>query len=176
MKKLEEVYLVIPSMEHKQAYNEMLLDFEKTENSIHPTAIRPKGMDYINWLRNLETYKRSVTCPSQFAPSDTYFLVNNYNKIFGAITIRHYLNEELLKFGGHIGYGIRPSERRKGYANVMLKMALKNCVNLGIKQVLITCNKGNIASEKTIISNGGVLENELMEENGNTVQRYWVEL
>ena len=173
---LEEVYLVNPSMQHKEAYNEMLLDFEKAGYRINPTAIRPKGMDYINWLRNLETYKSSETCPSQFSPSETYFLVNNYNKIFGAITIRHYLDEELLKFGGHIGYGISPSERRKGYAKVMLRLALKNCINLGMKQVLITCNKGNIASAKTIISNGGVFENELIEDNGNIVQRYWVEL
>ncbi|MBZ9685861.1 GNAT family N-acetyltransferase [Clostridium estertheticum] len=173
---LDEVYLVTPSMEHKESYKEMILEFEKAEDSIYPGAIRPRGMDYKDWLKNLETYRSSETCPSHLAPSDTYFLVNKYNRIFGAISIRHCLNEELLKFGGHIGYGIIPSERRKGYAKSMLKMALENCKSRNMKQVLITCNKVNIASAKTIIANGGVLENELMEEDGNLVQRYWVEL
>jgi predicted acetyltransferase len=174
--KPEEVFLVTPSMEHNAAYNEMLLEFEKVGERISPGALKPRGMDYASWLRNLEIYKNRETCPSHFATSETYFLVNKYNKIFGAISIRHELNEELRKFGGHIGYGMLPTKRRRGYAKVMLKMALQKCENLGIKQVLITCNKDNIASAKTIIANGGALENELMEDNGNIVQRYWVEV
>lgn len=82
----------------------------------------------------------------------------------------------MLKFGGHIGYGVRPSERRKGYASKMLRMALDKCKAMGIDQVLITCNKDNAASVKTIIANGGIYENELAEDNGNVVKRYWIEL
>ncbi|MCB2299299.1 GNAT family N-acetyltransferase [Clostridium tagluense] len=173
---MEEVYLVIPSVEHKEEYNEMLLEWKKTKEHIYPGAINPKGMDYINWLKNLETYKTNETCPSHLVPSDTFFLVDKHNKVFGAISIRHYLNEQLLKFAGHIGYGIRPTERRKGYAKVMLKMALEKCKNIGITQILITCDKYNIASAKTIIANGGIFENELIEDDGNVLQRYWIEL
>jgi predicted acetyltransferase len=172
--KLEQVYLAVPSKEHMDSYNTMLLEWEETKERIYPGAIRPKGLDYFQWLKVLESYKTRETCPSQYAPSDTYFLINKNGKVLGAISIRHYLNEDLLKFGGHIGYGIRPTERRKGYASLMLKMALEKCREMDMKQVLITCNKDNIASAKTIIANGGVFENELMEDDGNIVQRYWI--
>lgn len=173
---MEEIYLVEPSMEYEKAYNEMLLDFHNTRERVHPGAIKLRGMDYTTWLKNLIINKSIKTYPPHFVPSDTYFLVNKNNKILGAISIRHYLNEELLKFGGHIGYGISPSERRKKYATEMLRMAIEYCKNLGMEKILVTCNKNNIASAKTIAANGGVIENELMEDNGNIVQRYWIKL
>ncbi len=163
-------------MEHKHGYNEMLLECEEKGERISPGSIRPRGRDYISLLKDLESYKTREKCPHHFAPSDTFFLINNQNKILGAVCIRHCLNEELLKFGGHIGYGIRPSERKKGYATIMLRMALEKCWTMGIDKVLVTCNKDNIPSAKTILANGGILENELMEDNGNIVQRYWIEL
>lgn len=169
------VYLVIPSLEHKDAYSEVIAEWIEAEEHIYPGAIRPRGTDYRSLLELLESYRNGETCPSNLVPSDTFFLANEYNKILGAISIRHYLNEQLLKFGGHIGYGIRPSERRKGYATVMLKMALEKCRKIGINHILITCDKDNIASAKTIIANKGILENELVEDNGNIVQRYWIE-
>lgn len=91
------------------------------------------------------------------------------------MNIRHYLNDKLFETGGHIGDGIRPSERRKGYATAMIGLALEECRKLGIDRVLICCDKDNIGSAKSIQRNGGVLENEV-EENGNSVQRYWIEL
>lgn len=97
------------------------------------------------------------------------------NILVGAVNIRHYLNDELLKTGGHIGDGIRPGERRKGYATAMIALALEECRKLGIKRVLMTCDKNNIGSAKSIINNGGVLENEI-EEDGHVEQRYWIQL
>lgn len=93
----------------------------------------------------------------------------------GAVNIRHYLNESLYKSGGHIGDGIRPSERRKGYATAMIDLALEKCKELGINKVLMTCDKTNIGSAKSIINNGGVLESEF-EEDGVVEQRYWITL
>lgn len=93
----------------------------------------------------------------------------------GAVNIRHRLNEKLLKTGGHIGDGIRPSERRKGYATAMLALALEECKKLGIDKVLMCCDKDNIGSAKSIVKNGGVLENEV-EEEGHIEQRYWIQL
>jgi len=173
---LKKVYLAIPSIQYKEAYIELMIEWEKTKEHIYPGAINSKGMDYGNWLKSLELYKTKETCPSHLVPSDTFFLVNEYNKILGAISIRHYLNEQLLKTGGHIGYGIRPTERRKGYATVMLRMALEKCREMNIKRVLITCDKDNIASAKTIIANGGIFENELSEDDGTIIQRYWIEI
>jgi predicted acetyltransferase len=175
-RKDEELYLIEPLMEHKEAFNEMLIEFEEAKERVYPRTLRPKGMDYSNLIKKLESYRNVEACPPHRVPSDTYFLVNKYNKLLGAITIRHYLNEELLKFDGHIGYGIRPTERGKGYAKTMLKMALKVCEDRGMKRILVTCNKDNIASAKTIIANGGVFENEMVEDNGTIIKRYWIGL
>ena len=109
-------------------------------------------------------------------PDTTLFCLEKDRNIFvGAVNIRHHLNEELLKTGGHIGAGIRPSERRKGYATAMIGLALEECRKLGIENVLITCDKDNIGSAKSIIKNGGVLENEV-EEDRHMEQRYWIQL
>ncbi len=97
------------------------------------------------------------------------------NIFVGAINIRHTLNQSLLNTGGHIGDGVRPSERRKGYATNMIKLGLEECRKLGIERVLITCDKSNIGSAKSIINNGGVLENEVIED-GVVEQRYWITL
>ena len=94
-------------------------------------------------------------------------------RILGAIDIRHELNAYLHTYGGNIGYGIRPSERKKGYATQMLNLALEQCKILGMQKVLITCFKDNVGSAKTILNNGGVLENEVAE-NGILKQRYWI--
>lgn len=91
------------------------------------------------------------------------------------IHIRHKLNEYLFEFGGHIGYSVRKFEWRKGYAKEMLHLALEKCKDMNIGKVLITCSKENIASAKTIIYNGGVLENEISKGERIT-QRYWISL
>lgn len=98
------------------------------------------------------------------------------NILLGAVNIRHYLNDYLLKYAGHIGDGIRPSERRKGFATEMIRLALIECKKIGIDKVLMVCDKSNIASSKTIIKNGGILENEFVDENGVIQQRYWIEI
>jgi predicted acetyltransferase len=103
--------------------------------------------------------------PNGIVHSDIYFLVNKDSKyLVGAIDIRHYLNEYLLKYGGNIGYGVRPSERQKGYATKMLALALGECKKIGMTKVLITCFKNN-----------GFLENEVIED-GMIKQRYWIRL
>lgn len=93
----------------------------------------------------------------------------------GAINIRHYLNESLLLNGGHIGDGVRPSERRKGIATKMIELALQECKRLGIDRVLMVCDKVNIGSAKSIRNNGGILENEVVVD-GVVEQRYWITL
>ena len=110
-------------------------------------------------------------------PDSVLFLLDVERDILlGAVNIRHYLNDYLLQFGGHIGDGIRPSERRKGYATEMIRLALIECKKLGIDRVLMVCDKSNIGSAKSIINNGGILENEFVDEDGEINQRYWIDL
>lgn len=102
----------------------------------------------------------------------------NDNRVVGMIQIRHFLNDYLLKYGGHIGYSVRKSERNKGYAKEELRQALIYCKDiLHINRVLLTCDKDNFASKKTILSQGGKKENEvLIKEENCIIERYWIDL
>ena len=104
-----------------------------------------------------------------------FYLTDNTNRILGVVNIRHRLTDKLLIEGGHIGYGIRPSERRKGYATKILELALVEAKKLGIERALVTCDKENIGSAKTILRNGGKFDQENLYE-GRIVQRYWIDV
>ena len=168
--------LIFPTIEHKEAvlaYRREWLDI-KPDERIHGSwgLQNPKYEDYELWLSEIENLRISPM-PNINVPASTYFAVIE-DRLIGTVQIRHCLNDSLLKTGGHIGYGVHPSERLKGYGTKILSLALDKCRLLGIQKVLITCDKENTDSAKTIINNGGVLENELIEETGNVLQRYWI--
>ncbi len=107
----------------------------------------------------------------------TFILVDDSNHIYGGTNLRHELNDNLLNFGGHIGYLIRPSERRKGYGTLILSLVLKECQKRGITKVLVTCREGNIGSAKVIEKNQGIYENSKKKVEDNKIyRRYWIEL
>ena len=153
--------------------DEWKLDHELNHANTSPWAIfRNDYHDFDYYLENLETNEPK----DGRVPDSVYFLLDIEREILlGAVNIRHYLNDYLLQFGGHIGDGIRPSERRKGYATEMIRLALIECRKLGINRVLMVCDKTNVGSAKSIIKNGGVLENEIVDDNGKTQQRYWID-
>lgn len=169
--------LVKLTNEYKNQLIDMLAewkeDIELNHTNHSPWAIFKNDYhDFDYYLKNLEIKEASTGK----VPDTVLFCLDKDRNIFvGAVNIRHYLNEGLLKTGGHIGDGIRPSERRKGYATAMIALALEECKKLGIDKVLMCCDKDNIGSAKSIISNGGILENEI-EADGEIVQRYWIKL
>ena len=165
--------LVKLSEEYKRHLNEMMEEWYATGENIIPYVIRKNDYkDFEYYMDNLEVKEGT----ENLVPDSTFFCLDEDRDIFvGAVNIRHYLNEALLKDGGHIGDGVRPSERRKGIATKMIGLALDECRKLGIDRVLMVCDKDNIGSAKSIINNGGVLENEITVE-GVVEQRYWIEL
>ena len=165
--------LVRASNQYCEQIKDMLDEWHSTGEKIIPYAIRRTDYrDFANYCDNLEVSDAS----GGLVPDSTFFCLDEERDIIvGAVNIRHYLNESLLLNGGHIGDGVRPSERRKGIATKMIALALEECKRLGITKVLMVCDKENIGSSKSIQNNGGILENEI-EVNGVVEQRYWIEL
>lgn len=165
--------LVKAAKEYQTQITEMLDEWHFFKEKIIPYAIRKS--DYHNFEYYCENLEIKDTNKG-LVPDSTFFCLDeDRNIMVGAVNIRHYLNEALLLNGGHIGDGVRPSERRKGIATKMIGLALQECRKLGIDKVLMVCDKDNIGSAKSIINNGGVLENELIID-GITEQRFWITL
>lgn len=152
---------------------DMLNEWYASGEKIVPYAIR--RTDYHNFREYCERLEVQNACGG-LVPDTTFFCLDEDRDVMvGAVNIRHFLNESLLLDGGHIGDGVRPSERRKGIATKMIGLALQECRKLGIDKVLMVCDRENIGSAKSIINNGGILENEVVVD-GVTEQRYWIAL
>ena len=116
-----------------------------------------------------------------YVPSDVFLAVRvSDGRVVGVIDFRRPLSDFLLRYGGNIGYTVRPTERRRGYASEMLRLLLPIARAAGETRVLVTCDRDNEASRRTIVRNGGVMENEVPDDPGigssGFVQRYWIEL
>lgn len=172
------VKLIKLTKDYYQQLSEMIdewkLDIEINHTNHSPWSIFKN--DYHQFEEYLEHLE--IKEPSDTLVTDSVFFLLDVNKniLLGAVNIRHDLNDYLLHYGGHIGDGIRPSQRNKGYATEMIRLALIECEKLGMNKVLMVCDKTNIASAKTIIKNGGILENEIIDEKGNILQRYWIDI
>lgn len=170
-----QLRLVKLSEEYRTQLFEMMDEWTATGERIVPYAIRKCDYHaFDNYMADLMAEETIVS--ESWVPATTFFCLDEERNIFvGAVNIRHYLNESMLLNGGHIGDGVRPSERRKGIATAMIGLALEECRKMGINRVLMVCNKDNIGSAKSIQNNGGVLENEVVVD-GVTEQRYWITL
>ncbi len=129
-----------------------------------------------SWLDELAMLADAKTCPNGFAPSSSFLAVRADGRVVGIIELRHHIKTSVLKtWGGHIGFSVRPSERRRGYAKEMLRDLLSVSRERGMISVLVTCDSENIASARTITANGGVFEKEITVD-GKQIKRYWITL
>ncbi|QQS19722.1 GNAT family N-acetyltransferase [Candidatus Saccharibacteria bacterium] len=126
------------------------------------------------WLQS--SRERYIAKDTRMVPS-TVFLAKRIsdNALIGIVDIRHTLDDHLRFVGGHIGYTVAPQFRRHGYGTKILGAALSHCKQLGLKRALVTCDKTNLGSAGVILANGGVLENEVVD-NSRVKQRYWIEI
>ena len=185
------IELVIPSEVHESAVADFLLEHrEAGEEQIHGGALI-ETMNYADWLewgrRTLQwecdligDENPKVTQAERtdrWVPSSTFFAIRKSDgRLVGIIDFRRELNDILKSFAGQIGYGVRPSERGKGYGSEMLRLALQEGSRLGISRpVMISCYGDNEQSRRIILKHGGKLEREFVyQENGKKVQTYWI--
>lgn len=167
--------LLRPSIEYKQQVLEYKNEFMVNGDNLAGTSYLQKYDVYEEWMKFVSDNEQESKKHTEVTASVFLAIREEDNKLIGMINIRHTLNDYLFNYGGHIGYSVRKIERKKGYAKEMLKIALEECRKLGMKKVLLTCDADNIASVRTIKSCGGVLENEV-SDNELLTQRYWTEL
>ncbi len=174
----ERMKLVLPSMDYADEYRSYRQEFLDRGDSMDGTGSMRRIEDPAEWLAKTESYRHPETVPEDKVQATQFLYVRESDgRVVGMIQIRHYFNEYLEKYAGHIGYSVRPSERRKGYAKRMLRDALPFCRSIGLEKALISCVDTNEASRRTILANGGVYESTVYEpEAGLNLERYWIAL
>ncbi len=150
----------LPEISDKSILQEYMQEhYDNKENSISASLGLP-AMEYTDWVEKIQ---RNALAGDEEWGKSLLYLCFDKDRLIGLLSIRYELPEKLTEIIGDIGYGVRPSERNKGYATAMLCYALSVCKEKGMDKVLLGCYKDNVASAKTIRKNGGVL----MEENDN---------
>ena len=169
---MKKLVLKLPTLKDKEDFLSYVKEFKEVNPSSNPLDFRI-GDNYEEWLKKKENERKGRNLEEGRVPSTVYFLkYDGEDRILGHLSIRHNIDNEFLSaVGGHIGYGTRPSERRKGYGTVALKLALKECEKLGIKNALVTCKRENNPSARCIENNGGVLR-DIFNFNGEEFNRY----
>ena len=155
---------------------DQFLEMAEDYNFAGDDRYQESAADFDAFLKRLEMYRTGENLPAERVRSNTFFLLVG-DKLVGGGDLRHELNDFLAVMGGHIGYDVRPSERRKGYGSLILKLTLEKAHDIGLKRAFLTCDADNIASAKIIEKNGGKLENQIFyEPKGKLISQYWIEL
>ena len=152
------IKLIIPEKRFLKSYKEVREDYIR--NNI--TSIVLDDPEAIDIFKKYDDFRNGRNLPDGFVPSDEYWLVDDEKDYFiGKVSIRHKLNSYLERFGGHIGYAVRLNEWNKGYGSLLLKLALEKAGEIGIKEVLVTCNDENIGSYRVMEKNGFTLKDKI---------------
>ncbi len=172
------IKLVIPTEEYLDqvwAYRQECLDVGSSMDGCGPLRFNE---DVKQWLADVVSYTDPATVPEGKVQATQFLGVRGSDgKLVGMVQVRHYFNEYLEKYAGHIGYSVRPGERRKGYAKEMLRLTLTFCKKIGLNKVLISCEPDNPGSRRTILANGGIYESTIHEpKHDRDLERYWIAL
>ena len=170
--------LLRPSLEHIEEIRSYRQEFLDCGDSMDGTGALRNLERPEEWLAHTKLCENAETVPENLVTATQFVLMREEDmRIVGMIQLRHYFNDYLEKYGGHIGYSVRPSERGKGYAGYMLSAILPFCREAGLDRVLITCDADNEASRRTILRAGGVYESTVLNSYENEmIERYWIKL
>ena len=172
MKKLLE-----PSLYYRMAFYKMAYDYGNTEDQRYHCEIMADDFEYAGYVETLRGFKEGLDLPRGLVPYTTYWLMDDLSTIYGVSRLRHILNDNAKKEGGHIGYDVPPSLRNQGNATLLLRLTLQKAAEMGIVRVLMTCDCDNLASVRVIEKCGGVLENIIVSDfTKKLVNRYWITL
>jgi len=175
---MENLCFLRPTLDMERAASDYQAEhLAHGETVLHGSALMDT-LPYRQWVQRTLGNAHSDTVHSDWVVSDTFFVARQTDgKIIGMVDIRHSLDTPFLaRVAGHIGYGVRPSERRKGYATAILGLALDHARALGLKRVMLSCYQDNEGSRRTILKQGGRKEREFVHTDGKTVQVYWIDL
>lgn len=169
------LFLAEPSVIYRDSFIQSVQEFQAEGRQQH-YDLNSLTDDFSSFVQGLRDQKDRTKLKPGRVPSSDFWLIDN-NEFIGRLSIRHELNEVLLRMGGHIGYEIRSSKRKRGYGTEILRLGLEKAKELGLRRVLVTCDEDNIGSKKIIEHNGGMFENAI-EMEGDTVKklRYWIDI
>ncbi len=169
------IRLVLPNKKYKKSFLRALYELERANEKRDDLNLKKISKDFAGFTKKLRNRAKGLFLPKGYVPDSIFWLVDGENFI-GQVSVRHKLIPPLKREGGHIGYWIRPSKRRKGYGYKILKLALSKAHKLGINKVLVTCKEDNKGSKKIIENNRGVFENKIKLQSGKNELRYWIKI
>ena len=156
--------LVKLTIDLETEFNNYINQWKEAGESIVPSCLNQEYDSFAELVKIFDDNSKGINLLKGYIPATAYFLIDDDRTIIGCLQIRHELNDYLYKFGGHIGYGIAPNKRGKGYGKKMLELALPIAKELGIEEVLITCKKMNMASSGVMKANGAVYINDALDD------------
>jgi predicted acetyltransferase len=175
MIKTKYLKLISPSIGFKMEYEAMLNGWAATGEKLVPFVLEFDCSDFEKYIDLLKGFESGIGIPKSFVSHSTFWLIDEQRTILGVSNLRHRLNDSLMIEGGHIGFGIRPSKRKQGYATKILELTLLEAQKMGIQKALVSCDVGNVGSERTILKTGGKFYRETTKD-GERIRSFWIEI
>ncbi|NHJ03289.1 MAG: GNAT family N-acetyltransferase [Candidatus Heimdallarchaeota archaeon] len=157
---MEDLFLAEPNMKYQKSFENYVLKYRKINDEHYFNKYKKALEDFQNYLADLYKYSKGIDLPQGEVTTSTFWLIDK-EEVVGVVRIRH----QEIESAGHIGYDISPDHRKRGYGDQILKLALVKAREIGIEEVILTCNINNIASRKIIEKNNGKLLGTILDDN-----------